>query len=403
MPNSKGRKRRFGSIRKTSLGEFQASYLGPDGRRHFAPHRFKREADADRWLSKVEGIIIAGDWTDPERAKVSLAEYAENWITERPALRPRTVELYRWLLRKHIAPYLGGVPLGKLSAAGIRQWRADRLAAGVSASVLAKSYRLLRAVLNTAVDPDRIITRNPCRVPGADKESPDERPVLTVEQVFKIADAMPARFRALVLLAAFASLRWGEVSALRRRDVAEDASWVRVSRAFVEVAGQGLVAGPPKSRAGSRTVIVPAAVRAEIVEHLAEFATPGDDSLLFTGEQGRAVRRGTFNPRVKWIKVVADLGLAGLHFHDLRHAGNIWASKAGMSTKDLMARMGHDDMRAALIYQRATSDADRLIAEQLSGLVDEHRKKVKKAAKKAKKKRRKGDEDGQAETPAPVA
>ena len=61
-------------------------------------------------------------------------------------------------------------------------------------------------------------------------------------------------------------------------------------------------------------------------------------------------------------------------FHDLRHAGNIWASKAGTSTKDLMARMGHDDMRAALIYQRATSDADAQIADRLSKLVDKHRK-----------------------------
>jgi len=66
--------------------------------------------------------------------------------------------------------------------------------------------------------------------------------------------------------------------------------------------------------------------------------------------------------------------LKGLHFHDLRHAGNIWASKAGTSTKDLMARMGHDDMRAALIYQRATSDADQQIADRLSKLVDKHRK-----------------------------
>jgi hypothetical protein len=45
-----------------------------------------------------------------------------------------------------------------------------------------------------------------------------------------------------------------------------------------------------------------------------------------------------------------------------------------MSTKDLMARMGHDDMRAALIYQRATSDADEKIADKLSELVDQHRK-----------------------------
>ncbi|HVW44075.1 MAG TPA: tyrosine-type recombinase/integrase [Amycolatopsis sp.] len=85
------------------------------------------------------------------------------------------------------------------------------------------------------------------------------------------------------------------------------------------------------------------------------------------------LRRPNFNQRVKWTTVVAKMGLKRLHCHDLRHAGNIWASKAGASTKDLMARMGHDDMRAALIYQRATSDADKRIADRLSKLVDEQR------------------------------
>lgn len=403
MPNKKGRKRRFGSIRKTALGEHQASYIGPDGQRHFAPHRFKTERDADRWLGKVETLIVAGDWTDPERAKITLGEYAESWIRERAGLRPRTVELYRWLLRKHIAPYIGGVQLGKLSPPVIRQWRADRLEAGVSASVTAKSYRLLRSVLNTAVDPDKIIGRNPCRVPGADKESPEQRPVLTVAQVFQLADKMPDRFRAMVLLAAFASLRFGEVTALRRSDLDKGASTVRVSRAFVEVPGQGLIAGPPKSRAGVREVVVPHSIRAEIVKHLRTFTQKADDALLFTGERdGNPIRRPSFSQRTRWTKVVADLGLSGLHFHDLRHAGNIWASKAGMSTKDLMARMGHDDMRAALIYQRATSEADQLIAARLSSLIDEHRKGEKKRAGKRKKRRRKDDDDGSAGVPVPV-
>ena len=71
--------------------------------------------------------------------------------------------------------------------------------------------------------------------------------------------------------------------------------------------------------------------------------------------------------------MVANLGMPGVHFRDLRHAGNIWASKSGTSTRDLMARMGHDDMRAALVYQRATSEADRRIAEQLSAMVQAHR------------------------------
>ncbi|MCE0765389.1 site-specific integrase [Pseudonocardia kujensis] len=375
MPNDKGRRRRFGSIRKTPIGEYQASYLGPDNRRHFAPHRFKRERDADRWLNKVESVIVAGDWTNPERGKVALADYAEQWIIQRPALRPRTVELYQWLLRRYITPEIGTVPLAGLTSATVRQWRSDLLTKrGVSETSAAKAYRLLRAVLNTAVEEDKLITANPCRIRGADRENRDERPVLTVAQVFQIADAMPnRRWRAMILLAAFASLRWGETSALRRQDVAPDGSTVRIAFAHSEVRGKGLVVGPPKSRAGVRTVAVPAAIRKDLVDHLAEFVDAGPDALLFTGVQGRALHRGAWGQRVKWPALMRKLGLAGVHFHDLRHAGNIWASKAGMSTKDLMARMGHDDMRAALIYQRATSDADRLIADRLSALVDEHR------------------------------
>ncbi|HEX5117125.1 MAG TPA: site-specific integrase [Pseudonocardiaceae bacterium] len=380
MPNNKGRKRRFGSIRKTSLGEFQASYLGPDGRRHFAPHRFKRDRDADRWLVQVESLIVSGDWTDPDRAKVALADYAAQWITERPGLRPRTVELYRTLLTKHIVPALGAMQLGRISPADVRKWRADLLAAGTGTSSVAKSYRLLRAVLNTAVEPDNILTRNPCKIPGADKETPAERPVMSVAQVFALADRVGdkkyggnPRYRMLIVLTAFASLRWGEVTALRRCDITDDCGSLRVTRAHVEIPGQGIVVGPPKSRAGVRTVTIPAAVRTDLRAHLAEFVGSGRDALVFSGQQGRPLRRGNFRQIAPWTKVVADLGMPGLHFHDLRHAGNIWASKAGMSTKDLMARMGHDDMRAALVYQRATSDADEKIADKLSELVDQHR------------------------------
>ncbi len=374
MANKQGH-RGFGSVRQLPSGRWQARYPGPDGVVRSAPKTFDTKRTAEQWLSGVETQIMQGEWIDPERAKRKLGDYADQWIVQRPGLRPRTVELYKWLLRKHIAPDLGGVELGKLSTAVIRQWRADRLAVGVSESVTAKSYRLLRAILNTAVDEDKILPRNPCRVRGADKENPDERPVITVAQVFDLASRMPERFRALVLLAAFGSLRWGEVTALRRCDVAEDASWVRVSRALVEVPGRGLIVGPPKSRAGVRTLIIPTAVRPDLLRHLGTWVKPQQDALLFTGERaGHAVRRPNFSQRTRWTEVVEKMGLKGLHFHDLRHAGNIWASKAGTSTKDLMARMGHDDMRAALIYQRATSDADKQIADRLSKLVDRHRR-----------------------------
>jgi integrase len=372
MVSKKGR-RRFGWVRRLPSGRWQASYLGPDGKRRNAPDTYDTRTAADQFLVNVESLMMRDEWTDPIRARIKFGDYADVWIAERPGLRIRTVELYRWLLKKHISPYLGAIELGQLSTAQIRQWRAGRLADGVSESVAAKCYRLVRAILNTAVEEDKILSCNPCRVRGADKEEPAERPVVTVAQVFDLAQRMPGRFRTLVLLTAFASLRWGEVTALRRCDVAEDASWVRVTRSFVESVTKGLIVGPPKSRAGVRTLILPEAIRADLLNHLNTYTANRSDALIFTGQNGGALRRPNFNQRAKWTATVAAMGLKGLHFHDLRHAGNTWAAKAGTSTKDLMTRMGHDDMRAALIYQHASSEADQAIADRLSGLVDQHR------------------------------
>jgi hypothetical protein len=85
------------------------------------------------------------------------------------------------------------VPIGKVSTAMIRQWRATLLGNDVSVSVAAKAYRLLRAVLITAVEEDKILPRNPCRIRGAGDEEAPERPVLTVAQVFALAELVGRR------------------------------------------------------------------------------------------------------------------------------------------------------------------------------------------------------------------
>ena len=131
--------------------------------------------------------------------------------------------------------------------------------------------------------------------------------------------------------------------------------------------------GPPKSRAGLRTVAIPEAIRPEILQHLETFVGPAPDAWVFTGLRKNPLRRGNFNPQSGWKKAVAEVGVPHLHFHDLRHTGNTLASRTKASTKDLMARMGHDSARAALIYQHATSEADQEIAAALSGLVDGER------------------------------
>src|SRR5882757_4649364 len=195
MPNQSGH-RRFGSVRRRASGRWQARYPGPDGRIRSAPETFERKKDAERYLILVEAALARGEWTDPARARIRLEDYAERWIGQRPGLRPRTVQLYRWTLKRHIAPFLGGVPLGNLDTPLIREWRSKLLADGVSPGMVAKAYRLLRAVLWTAVREDELLPRNPCRIPGADKESPDERPVLSIAEAVRLADAVPERYAA---------------------------------------------------------------------------------------------------------------------------------------------------------------------------------------------------------------
>ena len=118
---------------RATVGSVPASYLGPDGRRRNAPQTFERKQDASRWLSLVEAEIAKGDWRDPAAGEERLADYAERWIRERAGLRPRTVEQYRFQLRRHIAPHLGPLRLVDLDdrPAVIRSWRSALLDSGI--------------------------------------------------------------------------------------------------------------------------------------------------------------------------------------------------------------------------------------------------------------------------------
>ncbi|MQA96021.1 MAG: tyrosine-type recombinase/integrase [Streptosporangiales bacterium] len=448
MGNNKGRRRRFGLIRTLASGRVQASYLGPDGRRRYAPNTFERKGDADRFLSLIETQMSRHEWIDPELSAVRLGDYAERWIQERPNLRPRTIDLYGGLLRKHILPYLGGVPLSKMTPALVREWRARLIGKeGVSTSQAAKAYRLLRAVMMTAVD-DGVLPRNPCRIRGAGDEKAGERPVLTVAQVFELAERIgkrpegsvyerpggqyevryarhgvrrrhpesfatrPAaeaalwdladageadhrhdrRFKAMVLLTTFASLRYGEATALRRCDLDIERRVVRVRVAYTQRSTAGpLVLGPPKSAAGNRVVGIPEAIVPILRDHLAAYVTAEDDALVFPGPKGTPLRRSNFNKLTAWPHAVRAIGAEGLHFHDLRHTGNVFASQSGTGLRDLMARMGHDSERAAMIYQHRSRDADRRITNAL----DEHVRR--------ERKRRDEDDDEGSGTTVPAA
>ncbi|MFI2350890.1 tyrosine-type recombinase/integrase [Streptomyces sp. NPDC019443] len=371
MANKKGRRRTFGAVRKLPSGRYQARYPGADDVMRPAPETFETARDADDWLAEKQTEIRRGDWQDPDAGAVNFEEYALRWVKER-RLSDTTDELYRRLLRLHILPTFQALNLDEITGPRVRSWRSERLDSTGAETTVAKSYRLLKAILETAFE-DELIRRNPCRIRGAGKESAAERPVASVDQVDALADALGPRWRLMVYLGAYGPLRPEEQAELRRKDVDLDNLTVRVRQAAPELTSGKRAEGPTKSEAGKRLVVLPAFLHTELRRHLDWYAEKGPDGLLFVGEKGKPFRRSTFGR--KWRKARGTVGLPdGFRFYDLRHTGHTLTTRSGATLKDTMVRAGQSTERAALIYQHSDLERQKEVAAGLDQLVRGQRK-----------------------------
>ncbi|MFJ2708004.1 tyrosine-type recombinase/integrase [Streptomyces sp. NPDC087428] len=373
MGNAKGSRRRFGAVRQYRSGRWTASYLGPDGQDFRAPETFDTKKDAEVWLSQVEADLTRGNWQDPDAGAVNFKEYALQWVDER-GLSATTDELYRRLLRLHLLPTYEGLDLDEITAPRVRTWRTERLSSTGAATTVAKAYRLLKAIMETAVD-DELIRRNPCRIRGAGKESSAERQIATVAQVDALADALGARWRLMVYLGAYGPMRPEEQAELRRKDVDLDGMTIRVRMAAPELTTGRRAPGDTKSDAGKRVVVLPALLRTDLRRHLDWYAEKGPDGLLFVGEKGKPFRRSTFGR--KWRRARVLVGMPnGFRFYDLRHTGHTLATRSGATLKDTMVRAGQSSEKAALIYQHSDLERQQEVASGLDDLVRSARKKA---------------------------
>lgn len=336
------------------------------GRRRVADQTFAEAADANAWLSAIEASMSAGDWRPPELARETFGDYGRRWLAHRPDLRPTTLELYSILWRKWLEPSFGEAALGAMTPEAWRTWYVEQTAAHPGSTQPGKAYRLARAILNTAVD-DGLLKSNPCRVKGAGREHALERPIAMPDQVARLAGAIDPRWRPMVLLAAYCSLRFGELAGLRRSKVDTLHRTVTIEEQAVELAGGRVQFGPPKTAAGRRSVAIPGEVAAILEKHLAARVGSEPDALVFTSPEGHPMRRTKFRPH--WARTCAKVGLSGLHFHDLRGSGATWAATGGATVRELMGRLGHTTPNVALRYQHATAERDRMIAEKLDELL----------------------------------
>ena len=179
---------------------------------------------------------------------------------------------------------------------------------------------------------------------------------------------MPDQYRAMVLLASWCAMRFGELVDLRHADIDLDQQVVHIRRAAVRVDG-GWRIGNPKSDAGIRDVAIPPHLVASIELHLTKVGQ-GKDALLFPAKDGV----GHLQPSTLYrhfYKARVAAGRPDLRFHDLRHSGAVLAAQTGATLAELMERLGHSTPQAAMRYQHAAKGRDKEIAANLSKLAGE--------------------------------
>lgn len=329
---------------------------------------FDAVEDARGWLKKTdeEAFADSPEVVAPAPSATSFRVYADDWLAARD-VRPRTRDHYRRLLEQWLYPTFGNKPLSAITPTAVRQWHNHSVGEdGHGATMRAHAYTLLKSVLSTAVDDD-VIPSNPCRVKGGGK-SPRSRKVkpLTLAEVDALTAAMPARLQAAVQVSVWCAPRFGELVALRRRDVNLKGGTLRIERAVVRVGGSP-VPGPPKSDAGDRVVTMPTPLVEVVRAHLERHVGAEPDDLLFPATGGGYLSPSSLYKR--FYPAREAIGRPDLHWHDLRHTGATLAASTGAPVAAVMRRTGHEDMNVHLSYNHPGEAEDRALADALGALM----------------------------------
>jgi integrase len=325
----------MGSIREWH-GGYQARYRDAAGRSR--TKSFSTRLEARRFITRTEADVQRGDYVDPRLGKITFAEWSSEWSSTTVHLRPGTRALYASDLRTHLLPRFGAIQLARITPVEVRSWLSALAAGPLASSTVNRQYRLLRRILAVAVESD-VLVKSPCAGVKPPVAREVEMRFLSPADIDTLADAINPRYRALVLLAAYSGLRWGELVGLRRKHLDLLRRSVVVVEQMTEVEGR-LEAGPPKTAASRRRVALPRFLVPVLEEQLAERSQPGPDGLVFTTSTGGPLRRSSFRTN-HWLPATRDAGLAGLRVHDLRHTAVALAIGAGAHARAIQERMGH--------------------------------------------------------------
>jgi integrase len=325
--------------RRTRDGQVRwcVRYRTPSGQQR--NKTFTRKIDAERYLTGIEHSKIVGSYVDPSRSKITMGEWADEWLSAQQHLKASTFAKYQGTVAKWIKPQWGSAQLSRITHADVQRW-VGGLTLGPGSK--RQTFRVLSLILDLAVRDGRIAV-NPAAGVRLPRVVKPEKRFLTPEQVHQLADAAAAypipdfglTSRALVYVLAFGGLRWGEAAALRVKRIDLLRRRITVAENVTEVRCD-LIWGTPKNHQ-TRSVPIPRFLADLLQEQVAGKA---QTDLVFTTWHGQPLRNPNWRRDV-FDRAAADAGLEGLTPHELRHTAASLAVSAGANIKAVQRMLGH--------------------------------------------------------------
>lgn len=307
-------------------------------------------------------------------ANLTVEQFLTQWLenSARPRLRAKTLQSYRQIIRLHIVPQLGRIPIQKLAPQHVQQWindlsqsgwkrkrtKADAAAKrpetrGVSPRTAQYARAILRSALGQALRWG-IVARNVATMIDPPRIVKHQITPLQPDQAVRLIEAARAhRLGALVTVALSLGLRQGEALGLKWDAVDLDAGTLDV-RAALQRIGKTWQLVEPKSSRSRRTIALPdvaiVALRAHRVAQLEERLAAGEDwkdqGFVFSTGAGKPLEPSNLTRVFRGLLTAADCPL--IRFHDLRHSCATFLLAQGVDARTIMEVLGHSQISLTL-------------------------------------------------------
>lgn len=282
-------------------------------------------------------------------------------------IKPSTFASYEARWTKHIVPRFTSRRVGDITREELKAFLTD-LQKRTSIDTRRKVQQVIHKLFELALSEGWLV-RNPAdgiAMPGA--KANREPHALTDPEVEKIANEVPARYRALVWTLAETGARIGELTALRIKKLNGN---IRIVENAPEVGGHKIT-GTPKTKRSERFVPISPKLRHILRGHYdAGFANRFDpESYVFTAERGSQVRQGNFRKRVLQ-PAAARAGIKEVTTHDFRHTAiSLWLQR-GLTPFEVAKMVGHTDLRMiesryGHLYETALQEKIDQLSEKMS-------------------------------------